>query len=264
MNVTKLSGKGNDLLLEVVGITFAQANTLRRLMMNEVPVMAVEAIEFKQNASVLYDEMLALRIGLLPLTTDLKSYNVPAECTCKGAGCAKCQVQLTLSAKGPCIVYAKDFKSKDPKIKPVFPETPIIKLLEGHEIELVATAQLGFGQEHAKWATGLIHYHQKPKLVISKEADAKAVMKTIKSLGLDAISEKSGKLVVDEKKLAMAPTPEAYEDISRDIIVEYVDDTFIFSIESWGQLSPQEIIDAALERLQTYLKELSKLVKEVQ
>jgi len=131
MKAAKIGGKGNELVLELSDITFAQANTLRRLLMNEVPVMAIENVEIKKNSGVLYDEMLALRLGLVPLHTDLESYELPDECSCKGAGCAKCQVQLTLSVKGPCVVYAKDLKPKDPKIKPVNPETPLVKLLEG-------------------------------------------------------------------------------------------------------------------------------------
>ncbi len=261
MKASKIAGKGNDLVLLLEGITFSQANTLRRLMMNEVPVMAIEDVEFKKNNGILYDEMLALRLGLIPLTTDLDSYTLPAECTCKGAGCAKCQVQLTLVAKGPCVVYAKDFKSKDPKVKPVHPDMPITKLLEGQEIELVATAQLGLGKEHAKWSPGLVYYRQKPTLTFTKQIDAEAVGEALKETALDAVTEKGGKLVVDEKKLLLAPSADAYTDVSKDIAVAYSDDEFVFVVESWGQLAPSDIIDAGLSRMQVYLKELEKLAK---
>jgi DNA-directed RNA polymerase subunit D len=263
MKATKIAGKGNELVLELSDITFGQANTLRRLMMNEVPVMAIEDVEFKKNSSILYDEMLALRLGLVPLHTDIESYNLPAECTCKGAGCAKCQVQLTLVAKGPAVVYAKELKSKDPKIKPVYPETPLMKLLEGQEIELVATAQLGLGKEHAKWSPALVYYRQRPSITVSKEADAKAVGELLKGSGLDALNEKGGKIVVDEKKLLLADAPDAYEDLGKGVKVEYADDAFIFIIESWGQLSPSEIIEAGLDRMQKYLKEFDQLVNEI-
>ena len=263
MKITKIVGKGNELALELSDITFAQANTLRRLFMNEVPVMAIEAIEFKKTSGILYDEMLGLRLGLLPLHTDLESYNLPAECTCKGAGCAKCQVQLTLNVKGPAVVYAKDFKSKDPKIKPVYPETPLVKLLEGQELELVATAQLGLGKEHAKWSPGLIYYRQTPTLTIGKEVDAKAVGEILKNSSLDALSEKGGKLSVDEKRLLLSDAPDAYEDLAKGITVTYAENEFVFIIESWGQLSPSEIIEAGLERMQKYCKEFDQLINEM-
>lgn len=261
MKITKIVGKGNDLTLLLEGFSSTQVNTLRRIMMNEVPVMAIEDVEFKKNNGILYDEMVALRLGLIPLSTDLKGYNMPSECTCKGAGCAKCQVKLSLSANGPCVVYAKDLKSSDPKIKPVYPEMPIVKLLEGQGIELVATAMLGVGKTHAKWSTGLVHYRKKPSIKISNDIDTKAVMKVLNSSVMDVITEKKNKLVVDEKKLLLASTPDAYEDISPSIKVEYSDDEFIFIIESWGQLSPKEIVDEGFNRMQLYIKELEKLVK---
>lgn len=262
MKAAKIAGKGNELVLELSGVTFAQANTFRRLMMNEVPVMAIEDIDFKKNNSVLYDEVLALRIGLVPLTTDLESYDLSSECTCKGAGCAKCQVTLTLSAKGPCVVYAKELKSKDPKVKPVYPETPLVKLLEGQELEFSATATMGLGRDHAKWSPGLVYYRQKPTLEIAKDVDAKAVGEALKGSALDALSEKGGKLTVDEKKLLLTEAPDAYTDISKGITIKYSDDEFVFVVESWGQLSPMEIIGAALERMQKQCKAFEEIVKE--
>ncbi len=263
MKVTKLYGKGNDLVLEVTGATFTQMNTLRRVFMNEVPVMAIEDVEFKMNNSVLYDEMLALRLGLIPLTTDLEGYKLRESCTCEGAGCAKCTVQLTLNAKGPCIVYAKDLSSKDPKVKPVYPEMPIVKLLEHQRVELVATAQLGCGRDHAKHAACLAYYRQKPRLTIKKEADAKRIAAKLKKMRLDAITEKNGKLAVNEKKLALSDAPEAYEDLDEAVSLSFDEENFIFIIESWGQLSPREIIKAGFEQMQLQVKEFEKLVKSL-
>ena len=121
--------KKNRLIFSVKGVDTAYANTLRRIMGFEVPVMAIEDVEFRKNTSILYDEMIAHRLGLIPLSTDLKSYNMMSECKCKGAGCASCTVKLTLKAQGPCTVYASDIKSKDPEIKPLHGKMPIVKLL---------------------------------------------------------------------------------------------------------------------------------------
>ncbi len=262
MKITKLAGKGDELVLELQGATPAQANTFRRLMLNEVPVMAIEQVEFKQNSGILYDEMFALRLGLVALATDLKSYSLPTEEeVAKNEYSAKSSVKLTLQAKGPCVVYAKDLKSKDPKVKPIHPETPLVKLLEGQEVELVATAVLGLGKDHAKWSPGLVWYRQKPSLKLAKDVDVKAVMKMAKETTLDALSERNGKLAADEKKLALSDAPSAYEDLSDGITLEFSDDTFIFVIESWGQLSPKDIISAAMDRMQGYLGEFEKLVK---
>lgn len=136
------------------------ANAIRRYSMNEVPVLAIEDVEFKKNEGILYDEMVAHRLGLIPLTTDLKSYNyTPGE----GNKGISSSVELTLSAKGPCTVYAKDLVSKDPQVSPVYGDIPILKLLKGQELELLAKAEMGLGKIHAKWSTGLVFYKEAAK-----------------------------------------------------------------------------------------------------
>ena len=146
------------------GSTPAFANALRRIMIEGVPSMAIEDVEFVQNSSALYDEVLAHRLGLIPLSTDLKGYELrkPGD-----ELSAKNSVKLILRAKGPCTVYAEDLKSKDPKVKPVYPKTPIVRLLKGQELELEATAVLGMGKEHVKFAPCLVWYTYKPKVTVN-------------------------------------------------------------------------------------------------
>lgn len=168
MKVNKVGGKGNVLELEFKDATPAQVNTLRRLMTTEVPTLAIELCEFKNNTSALYDEMLALRFGLVPLTTDLSSYVLPSkEELDSGDFQARSSVKGTLKVKGPCSVLAKELTFKDPKVKPVYPDMIIATLLEGQEIEVEVTAVLGQGKTHTKWATGLVYYHE----IDSKLAD---------------------------------------------------------------------------------------------
>jgi DNA-directed RNA polymerase subunit D len=100
-------------------VTPAFANGLRRAMIADVPKMAIDYVDIYDNTSVLFDEMLALRLGLIPLKTNLDMYQLQSECECKGAGCALCQVSLTLSAEGPCVVHSGDMKSSDPETVPV-------------------------------------------------------------------------------------------------------------------------------------------------
>ena len=58
----------------VTKIALPIANALRRIMMTEVPSMAIEDVVFIENSSPMYDEVLAHRLGLVPLKTDLKTY----------------------------------------------------------------------------------------------------------------------------------------------------------------------------------------------
>ena len=75
MEIRVLSNEKEEGKLSFIAkdITPAFANTLRRIIADEVPTMAIEDVEFTKNNSILYDEMIAHRLGLIPLSTDLKS-----------------------------------------------------------------------------------------------------------------------------------------------------------------------------------------------
>jgi DNA-directed RNA polymerase subunit D len=241
--------------------TVAFANSLRRVAAEEVPTLAIEDIEFRQNNSVMYDEMLALRFGLLPIATDLSSYNLPEECPCKGSGCAQCQLKMTIKEKGEKVVMASDIKSQDPKIKPVFPDTPIVKLLKGQELEAELTAVLGQGKVHVKWSPGLVYYKYLPTIKISKKGEK--CLECAKICPQDVFEVKAGKLMINEKHLMDCHLCGACEELSKgDVSVEKNVTNFVFYVESWGQMEPEEIMVRASEYLEKKLDAFDKAFKE--
>lgn len=256
MKVEILHKSQDELNFVIDGIDVTMANTLRRIMFAEIPIMAVKEVEFKKNNSALYDEILAHRIGLVPLTTDLKSYNLPSECKCDREGCALCQVHLSISATGPCSVYSKDLKSTDPKIVPAIGDLPLVELMNGQKLEFVATAVLGFGKDHVKHSAGHVYYKGYPELNITGQSKVKEVMK----LCGDVLKESGKRLeITDFKKWN-----DAHEQFCEEcnVNITYSDTKFIFFIESWGQLKPETIFLKALEifdkKLSTFEKALSK------
>ena len=239
----------------------AYANTLRRIMLEEVPVMAIEDIEFRKNSSILYDEMVSNRLGLIPLTTDIKSYNLPSKCKCEGKGCARCQLKMTLKTKEAGIVYASEIKTKDSAIKPVYPKMPIVKLLKGQSLELEATAQLGQGKEHAKWSPGLIYYKQKPVIEIN-DSKIKDPQKCADVCPKDVFEVKDGKLVISKDNLMDCHLCEACADLcGKDAITVKPSNDFVFYIESWGQLSPKKIFLESIKLFNEQLDEFADKVK---
>jgi len=248
MKVEILKQSENEAIFAVEGIGPALANAIRRAAMFEVPTLAIEDVYFNQNSSVLYDEIVAHRLGLIPLKTDLKSYNLPAACTCKGKLCAKCSVKGTLKAKGPVTVYAEDLKFKDPSVKAIYPKIPIVKLLEGQDIELEFTATLGQGIEHTKWSACHIYYRGWPEFD-TKDADLDKAFENIPSNA----AKKSGRNIEISD---FAQWQLAYEEILEKAGVKITnrDDKFIFTLESWGQLSPKVLMTEALSVLQEKLK----------
>lgn len=242
----------------VTGITATIANTIRRMILEEVPTMAIEDLEIRENDSALYDEIIAHRLGLIPLSTDLASYTLPSECKCKGKGCARCQLKMSFSSKGNEMAYAGDIKSKDSKVKPVYPKIPIVKLLKGQKLEFEATAVLGQGKDHAKWTPGLVYYMAYPSIEITgKSANCE---KAAKICPVHVFDLKDGKLHVNEKNLLKCHLCKACEDACEGVTVSGSKTDFIFTIESWGQLDPRDMIKEAADMLakkcEVFVKEL--------
>ena len=154
MDIKLLSKEQDTLRFVLSDISPAFANALRRIIMAEVPVMAIDDVMILENNSVMYDEILAHRLGLIPVTTD-QTYNLPEDCTCKSElGCEKCRASFSLEteASDPVeVVYTSHLKPENPDVRPVSDKIPIVKLAQGQRIKLEAYARLGRGSVHAKW-----------------------------------------------------------------------------------------------------------------
>ena len=255
MKFELLSKKGEKMSFLLKGTTPAYSNALRRIMLTEVPVMAIEYVEIKKNSSAMYDEILAHRLGLVALTTDLKSYELPKSQEDIDGRKATCTLELTLKAKGPNTVYASDFKSKDPKVKPVFPKTLIVKLLKDQEIELSAVAILGKGETHAKWSPGHVWYTYNFNLKVNNTGIEK-----YKDIYPPQVFDKKGN--IDKELIIKHNLVDAVASLNEEIVkVEYKEDEHIFQLESWGQLDPKEIVEQSLSIFNDKLDEIDKLMK---
>jgi len=237
------------------------ANLLRRYMIEEVPVMAIEDVEFKKNNSVLYDEIVAHRLGLIPLKTDLKSYFISEKCKCNGEGCARCTLKLTLSSKNQGFVYAGEIKSKDPKIKPVYQKTIITKLIKGQDIEFEATAMLGRGKTHMKWSPGVVYYKYMPSIELTNKADS--CKEIINQCPKKIFEMKNNKVSINKDNVNGCILCNACVDTYPEAVKkEDKNNEFIFYIESFGQLSPKEMAIAALDEFEDKLNEFNELIKK--
>ncbi|MBI4441633.1 DNA-directed RNA polymerase subunit D [Candidatus Woesearchaeota archaeon] len=245
-------------ILEKASVPFA--NALRRACINEVPTMAIATVEFRKNSSSAYDEVIAHRLGLVVLKTDLKSYALPHLCACKGEGCARCRLKLILKAKGPKTVYAEEIESQDPKVVPAYPKTIVCKLLKDQELELEATATLGVGRVHAKWSPGTTFYRFEPIVEITKKVDNPK--EVAKSCPRELFVEKKDnvELVKDYKERCILCY--ACQDASRSVVkVSENQENFYFEVEAWGQLETKTIIKKACEVLADKCDEFEEKVK---
>ena len=131
------------------------ANALRRVCLNGVPVFAIDTVDIIENTSVLPDEGLAHRLGLIPLKTDLGRFNEPSKCDCQSeSGCSNCKILLVLDSDESQVtrtVLSSELLSEDDTVKPVSDKIPIVQLAPGQKIKVECYARLGRGTEHAKW-----------------------------------------------------------------------------------------------------------------
>jgi DNA-directed RNA polymerase subunit D len=128
--------------------TSSYANALRRVAINHVKTFAIDKVTFYENSSAMFDEYIAHRIGLIPISTPTSGYTEEDE------------VIFTLEAEGPKTVYSKDFEGKDKEVKIANENIPIIKLAPEQKIRIDCKAVLGNGAKHAKFQPGIITFEQ--------------------------------------------------------------------------------------------------------
>ncbi|MBW2995637.1 DNA-directed RNA polymerase subunit D [Candidatus Woesearchaeota archaeon] len=158
------------------------------------------------------------------------------------------------------MITASKIKTKDPKIKPVYEDMPITKLTEGQGLEFVATARLGKGKEHAKWAPGLAFFTLNPKIDVKKCNSVCG--ECVKKCPKNDFEIKDKKIIVAnplECHMCMACVDACPENT---ISVEGQEGQFIFTVESFGQLTPKEMVVRATEEFDQKLDEFKELVSK--
>ena len=131
--------------VKIKGVQLQYANALRRICLNGVPVYAVDNIDILENSSVLADEAVAHRVGLIPLKTDLSASK---------DGNENDKIMLTLDSgfsDETRTILSGDLKSQDGNVIPTSNDIPIVTLAPGQSIKFEAYARLGKGTEHARW-----------------------------------------------------------------------------------------------------------------
>lgn len=196
------------------------ANAIRRSVL-EIPIMAIDEVEIIKNDSALYDEIIAHRLGLVPIKTDKTTK----------------EIKFKLKEVGPKTVYSSNIK---PDIGTGF-KIVLVILDKDQEIEMICIARLGKGIEHLKYSPGLAYY----KHNIDEEI-------------LDFVNiDENGTVSYDEEDLKNKGLSE--EKIKKIKGVKEVKE-LEFNIESWGQIDVKDIFVRAIEALQGNLKELNKAV----
>ena len=234
--------KTNDSIVFSAGIDETIANSIRRYV-NHIPICAVDEIEISKNDSALHDEALAHRIGLIPLKTEKLEDKKPKK--------------LKLEVKGECVVYSGDLKGQ-PEV--VYKNIPLTILSPNRELKLDAFVRLGIGAEHSKFSPGLMFYRNIVEITTDKKFynDLKNICPGIE------IEEKGNKIIIkDDGKKEIADVCEGFITKKEGEIKIEEKDGLVLTIESFGQISPEEIFKKSIDVLKKDLVSLNKSVEKI-
>ncbi|KAK2596230.1 RNA polymerase II subunit 3 [Conoideocrella luteorostrata] len=243
-----------DFALSKTNLSFA--NSIRRVIQAEVPTIAVDLVEVEVNSSVLADEFIAHRLGLIPLNAKgVNELNYSRDCDCEQY-CEHCSVTLTLHAR--CTsdeimkVYARDLvvdgRHASQVGSPVITDAEglgclIAKLRKDQELKLTCIAKKGIAKEHAKWM---------PTSAVGFEYDPHN-----KLHHLDMWFENNTDPEKEWPKSKYAEwedPPQEGEPFNYDA----VPDRFYFEVETSGSMEPDQIVQGGIRALQQKIGALLK------
>ncbi|AZH25764.1 DNA-directed RNA polymerase subunit D [Haloplanus aerogenes] len=227
----------------VRGATPAFANGIRRAMIADVPTFSIDTVRFVENSSVMFDEMIGLRLGLVPLTTPLDDFEVGDEVT------------LALDVEGPATAYSGDIETSDEMVQPADNNIPIIELKEQQRIEFEADAVLDRGRDHAKHQGGVaVGYRHLQRVEVVDDAGE-----------FDEQEPNILRGVIETEDGELVPTSEFDHDLTerypgKEIEVHDVPDAFVFHVETDGSFSVEELVTRAVESIGDRAAELESKV----
>ncbi|MFX1259081.1 MAG: DNA-directed RNA polymerase subunit D [Promethearchaeota archaeon] len=273
MNLKVIEKNEHKLTFIIEGISIEMANAIRRIILSELPVFAIDEVIILKNDSPLYDEIVAHRLGMIPLKTDLEHYNLPQDCECGGYGCSLCQVSLTCEVTNttnkPLVIYSRDLKSNDPNIVPVEENIPIVKIDKKDKVIIEAYAVLGIAKNHVKWqavSNCFFRFYPVIKFDSSKIKDLEE-KKIISKMCPEKLFELiDNKLILKEDYWKTCILCKACEENSSNdaIKVNWKDDTYIFLIESDGVLPFDVLIKKTFEIFLEKIDEFTTKLEEIE
>ncbi len=260
----------------------AMANALRRTLLSDLPKMAIHKVDFYlgpltddngrecESSTPLFDEIIAHRLGMIPVPTDLDLFVPQEECSCGGAGCPSCTIEYFLNKSGPCTVYSGDllpmvspelrekFKVKDEFI-------PIVELINDQGVNITATAVMGTARRHVKWQVcNGVGYKYMPQVSVDPKAASRDDVLECRDVCPKGVFDvKDGRLVVVDE-MACDLCRACVEHVRDGGISMAGDDTsFVFKFETDGSYTAQQALDEALKVLRDEAEEFVSQIENI-
>ncbi|HKM13883.1 MAG TPA: DNA-directed RNA polymerase subunit D [Candidatus Methanomethylophilaceae archaeon] len=250
----------------------AMANALRRTMMSDIPKMAIDKVEFhlgpieadgKEYESItpLFDEIIAHRLGMVPVPTDLELFTYQEQCVCNGDGCPNCMIMYSLNENGPGTVLSGNMVPLgNPELKVKDEFIPIVELTGDQAVLIYAIAVMGTAKKHVKWqVTSGVGYKYLPMITIDPmRASSEGALNCVKICPKDVFGIDDGKLVV-EHSIECTLCKSCMDSVNNDgsIIVKGDENNFLFVFETDGSLTAEQTLNKAAEILSQKASDLA-------
>ncbi|RUS26668.1 DNA-directed RNA polymerase [Jimgerdemannia flammicorona] len=258
----------NEMEFDLIGIDASIANAFRRILIAEVPTMAIEMVYIMNNTSIIQDEVLAHRLGLIPVQanptlfdyknseespTDLNTIVFKLKIKCDNNPDASPDEQDPQKKYKNSNVYSGDLiwepkgdqieRFKDDPIKPVLDDILIAKLRPGQELDI---------EMHCTKATA--SYRLLPEIILKKEITGDLADKFAACFAegvVEVVTEDGVKKakVVNPRKDTVSREVLRHSEFQDIVKLTRVRDHFIFNIESTGAILPQELFLQAIQVL---------------
>ncbi|MFO7677257.1 MAG: DNA-directed RNA polymerase subunit D [Thermoplasmatota archaeon] len=263
MKIIHSDFKDNKATIQLEETHYYFVNALRRVMIAKLPKLAINDVIIYDNTSPLFDEIIAHRIAMIPIPTDLRLIGFRDECKCNGKGCPNCTVRYTLSKEEEGLVYSGDlvpenstFAIKDDKI-------PIVELFKGQRIILEVEAVLGTSEKHAKWQTVIAPTYTTEVSISFDNKNLEDVKEFLKEIPEDIVELKGNILVLkDRNKL---PVLESYIDKTKIDFINIKKDPakITFNYETDGSIKAKEALLESSKIIQKKYEEFDKLLQKL-
>ncbi|TBU47282.1 RBP11-like subunits of RNA polymerase [Dichomitus squalens] len=273
VRIRDLKKNSVNFVLENVDLSFA--NSFRRVMIADIPTVAIDMVEIETNTTVLPDEFIAHRLGMIPLVSTMcdEAMRYTRDCTCE-VRCQYCAIELQLNVAcheanttmhitsnmlevvptnkpGSYGSYDTDdggeelakrvenfghpIGKDDPDVPPIL----ICKIRMGQELRVRCIAKKGIAKEHAKWS---------PCSAVAFEYDPHNKLRhTSYWYEYDARAE----WPLSENAKEEDPPR---DDVPFDYNAKPT--KFYMEVETDGSLGAQEVVHKGLQELQTKLANL--------
>lgn len=280
LQINILEKQDDFLKFEIINVDASLANAFRRIMISEVPTIAIETVTIFQNTGIIADEILCHRLGLIPFQfdADLINYREKAEKhNEQNCFCFKLHVKCkTVGNQKTMNIYSKDliwvplnanqknqFQSNPPKV--VDKNILITKLAVGQEIELICFLEKGIGKTHAKWSpVSTATYRMKPVFIFNdpEKLTKEETLDLINLCPRKVFDIEDGDQIVAKNVLNCSSCRACIEKYPKKVVFNKIKHHFIFSIESTGCFPAHDIFLKAVRILKQKCIRLREQVQD--